>query len=278
MLQFTLPTFLVTIVALLYSVEEAIAQTTINSTDLLPATTGLQAQYQFRALSPEDNEALQIACENQEFINGANAQTKILNGTYAERGKYPWTVVLQRKIPYDDGWETFCGGTIVSKRHILTARHCLVFMVEQNMTVRVLVGGVCTRRDVSAKCESSDMKEAKIEFGAYRRPLFEGYDQFPMVLDRLARYNLMHDMALIQLAEDLVTQEVNATSDTHAACLPHPSAPLQGNFSVYGWGDTTAGKGNNGYGQTSNHLMEVELPLIRDDDPKLLSSYYKTSA
>src|SRR4051812_24234515 len=68
-------------------------------------------------------------------------------------------------------------------------------------------------------------------------------------------------MGIFQLAEDLVTQEQldsnsTATSGiTHAACLAHPDAAFPTTFDVMGWGLTERG-------QTSSHLMTVEMPLL----------------
>lgn len=50
------------------------------------------------------------------FITG-----RIIQGTPAEPGQFPWQAALQFQTA-DGGF--FCGGSIISDRFILTAGHC----------------------------------------------------------------------------------------------------------------------------------------------------------
>ena len=48
---------------------------------------------------------------------------RIVGGVKVDvEGKFPWMASLlwEKK----DGWKHFCGGTLISDRHILTASHC----------------------------------------------------------------------------------------------------------------------------------------------------------
>lgn len=57
---------------------------------------------------------------------------RIVGGDNAPAGLYPYQVSLQIKVPSPhmtimsvNRWEHYCGGSIVSARHIVTAAHCL---------------------------------------------------------------------------------------------------------------------------------------------------------
>ncbi|XP_077493728.1 uncharacterized protein LOC144104522 isoform X2 [Amblyomma americanum] len=47
----------------------------------------------------------------------------IVNGTAARPGQFPWMVRLSMVVT--EALELFCGGAIITKRHVLTAAHCL---------------------------------------------------------------------------------------------------------------------------------------------------------
>ena len=54
----------------------------------------------------------------------ANENARIYNGRDAKDGQYPWYIFLKivdKKCP-DGG--CVCGGSLISKKHILTAAHC----------------------------------------------------------------------------------------------------------------------------------------------------------
>ncbi|XP_065336563.1 trypsin delta-like [Cloeon dipterum] len=62
----------------------------------------------------------------------------IIGGTNAREGEVPWQVSLQRKTIRISH---FCGGSIVSRKHIVTAAHCSIF---NRFEVVVLAGSIHT--------------------------------------------------------------------------------------------------------------------------------------
>ncbi|KAK2721774.1 hypothetical protein QYM36_003925 [Artemia franciscana] len=50
--------------------------------------------------------------------------TRISGGAEATKGAWPWMAAL-RYVDGDDNLKTFCGGTLITNRRVLTAAHCL---------------------------------------------------------------------------------------------------------------------------------------------------------
>ena len=63
-----------------------------------------------------------------------NRKSKIINGTVAYTGEFPWVVALIA----NDHDEPFCGGALISDKYILTAAHC-VQASQQRSRFRVLL-------------------------------------------------------------------------------------------------------------------------------------------
>ncbi|KAJ6637947.1 Melanization protease 1 [Pseudolycoriella hygida] len=54
-----------------------------------------------------------------------NFQDKIINGNATAIDEYPWTVLIRYKEPITSKESWGCGGSLVSKKTILTAAHCV---------------------------------------------------------------------------------------------------------------------------------------------------------
>lgn len=71
------------------------------------------------------------------FFNDYNLVSSIINGKNAKSGEFPYQVNFVK----GKGRIHFCGGTLIAKRHVLTAAHCCHFLSENN-PARVVFGSV----------------------------------------------------------------------------------------------------------------------------------------
>lgn len=165
-----------------------------------------------------------------ESVAVAQVKPRIVGGTEAPRGRYPWMVALVQREVQDNYEAHFCGGALIHPQWVLTAAHC----VEDELpsTVDVVIG-------------------------AHNL----GTDTAPMVRRVAVREIILHpdydtatndsDVALLVLAspiEDVTPLEI---IDNAALCEPGVGAV------VVGWG-ATSGDGT----AFPAALREVGVPLV----------------
>ena len=64
---------------------------------------------------------------------GVRTRSRIVGGYQAAPHSWPWQVMLMTS----DSREPFCGGTLVSEFWIITASHCLDYLIEKDVLVRL---------------------------------------------------------------------------------------------------------------------------------------------
>src|SRR5689334_8457412 len=53
-----------------------------------------------------------------------NPSLRIMNGEGAQRGMFPYAAALASDVTFM-GWFAHCGATLISRRHLITAAHCI---------------------------------------------------------------------------------------------------------------------------------------------------------
>lgn len=149
---------------------------------------------------------------------------RIVNGTNALPGAYPWTVGLQ----FVD--KLYCGGSLITNRFVLTAAHCLKGI--NHSRIRLILG------DHNRRIKSAHQVTRTID----RVFLHEGF----------VKKTFNNDIALIRL-----NAEVEFSPYILPVCLPSlDHTYLNENGTVVGWGKLEEG------GSPSDILQEVVVPII----------------
>jgi hypothetical protein len=147
---------------------------------------------------------------------------RIIGGTDATSGTYPWVVSLQSK----DG-SHFCGASLLDKQWVLTAAHCVERESADGMQVVV-----------------ADYNNQKADDGEVKANVEAIYIH--------QEYGTDHDIAVLKLATEVDKTLVNAASNTFTDSLA-VSTPL----TVIGWGNTsTTGE------TFPEILQQVQVPLF----------------
>nr|XP_037274732.1 prostasin-like [Rhipicephalus microplus] len=169
---------------------------------------------------------------------GQNADTKVVDGSTLSTNKYPWVVRISTYYTPIDGFDqngtdscsilktemskmstartvgkntqtivSLCGGTMITRRHVLTAGHCLL---PEEFKPRYVVRYGSTRTSRQATAFVSKV---------FKHPNCHLVNQ-----DRA-----VDDVAILVLRTALPLSPV---------CLPRAGAPLPSHVTVAGWGNT----------------------------------------
>merc|ERR1712183_91245 len=137
-----------------------------------------------------------------------------------------------------------CGATLLNKRYVLTAMHCLEYEGEHATNLVVALGEHNLKKDI----ETHTVQGMKVE-RVIRRPDYN-------------KDTFNNDIAILKLAED-----VQFNDNVVPACLPsNPNLQYTDREAVVsGWG-TTVEKG-----KSSSVLKETSLTILSNTDPRCVA-------
>ncbi|XP_014291108.1 venom serine protease 34 [Halyomorpha halys] len=161
--------------------------------------------------------------------------TRIINGTVAPEGTHPWAVALMHRYYFSIfSWATeFCGGSIITPKHILTAAHCLKDKIASK--VWIAVGQHDLRKLKEKNLISSDMLI-----------IHENYD------------DNIYDIGLV-----ITSRQIKYNLLVSPVCLPKTKLELEtkgAKVTVAGWGQTSI----SGYGSKVLRQVELDVASIKE--------------
>merc|ERR1712180_110139 len=159
-------------------------------------------------------------------IKGGTQSDRIVGGQETEQHEYPWQVGLVSR----NGKTPWCGGTLISDRHIMTAAHCTAGSTAES--IQILLGEHRTNDDDFTRVDVSQIND-------------DPNYSFPN-----------GDFSILTL-----TEPVTFTSSVRPACLPATTDKTYAGelATVTGWGTLSSG------GNQPTVLMEVDVTVTTNE-------------
>ncbi|XP_020916346.1 chymotrypsin-like elastase family member 2A [Exaiptasia diaphana] len=178
-------------------------------------------------------------------VCGHRQETRIVGGTAAQPGEWPWQVMLMYKRSDNGEWSQFCGGTLVTPDWVVTASHCVSDIDPSTYADYRIRAGAHQRNQTNM---GSDIERIYIH---------EDYNAYP--------YQYDNDIALIKLKNPVMLDVKNI----FPACISNDTATFPPGTKCYitGWGTLSSG------GDAPLELQEAQVPLVSRADCTKNGSY-----
>ncbi|XP_065223074.1 trypsin-1-like [Planococcus citri] len=174
---------------------------------------------------------------------------RIAGGTIAEENEFPWMAAL--KLTYRDRSTSFCGATIITKQHVLTAAHC-VDGYTAGQPIEAALGRHYQKQRYERNEKIVGIKEI------IRHPGFDFKSR-----------SGNNDIAILKLNRTISFN----IPQIQPACLPSSeNEDYVDNFgTVIGWGFTGDSI------STTNGIRKLEVPIIPTNDCRINYSHRNAS-
>lgn len=149
-------------------------------------------------------------------------EARVIGGNDARLGDSPWSVSLQALVSRPGTGQVeyrhYCGGTIISEHYILTAAHCLDFMVGRESRLFVVIGDLNWRMSAGSQYGRRYAIERLLIHSGYKNTAFG------------------HDIGLIKTKERIKPLKLNGRYIINSVCLPDKGVEHTGEAELVGWG------------------------------------------
>ncbi|XP_055614359.1 venom protease-like, partial [Uranotaenia lowii] len=179
--------------------------------------------------SPDESQC--AAVSGTSTSGGTKIQSRILGGVSAKSGEIPWHVA----IFYDDQYQ--CGGSIISRRDILTAAHCLT-MENTNQTLEL---------------ELFKVYIGIVDLGSVDDYFYHTVSEAMIHSDYNAAQHTT-DIGVLKLKRDIIFNNF-----IKPVCLYPNTTDISSFFNRYG---KVAGWGLTRNGVVSNSLNYLDMPVV----------------
>jgi secreted trypsin-like serine protease len=196
--------------------------------------------FQVTAGSLHIRHLMNLGFNSSQAVNVAETQVdpRIVGGTNAPNGAYPFMVALLSAAQTDPNKAQFCGGSLIAPHWVLTAAHCIV----QSADTNGVPTGFKLAANVDAMLGSNRLENPVTRIRATQILVHPNYNANTQD----------YDMALIKLSS-------NSSLATVQPLLPSETAMAAVGISakVIGWGDQAS--------EASNYpidLKEANVPIV----------------